>query len=341
MDWRPPGPIAPRTDHSPLDPFDINQQHQSEDESYRHRCSTDRDLNFIHSCWASRRYRIFEGLQQAGISHKRINRFADCGSFAWVEKTHDPEPRYRVRANFCHDRWCAVCAARKGRTTAAKLLAHADARTLRFLTLTLRIYPRPHDGTDSPGSLKWSLDRLHTSFRRLRATKLWKATVKGGAAFTEVKWSPNSEGWHVHLHALIEGTYLPHPAIRKHWLRITGDSHIVDIRAVRTTTNAVRYVTTYVSKSFDTAIERVPSLLSEAIRNLTQRHLLTTFGTWRGLRLRSEPDDAEWHTVMPLYELVDKANAGDRKAYALLDLLWRTHAIPRPIEQNLDAGPAP
>lgn len=306
-------PLAPTS----LDPLETSYPTEYIVPALRPWHDTDEDRRFIHSGWATRRRLIYRALETSKLPWRRLWAFRHCGGEAWIQRSNEEPPRYRVQASWCRDRWCAVCATRRGNTIAARILNDRDPHNLRFLTLTLRILPRGEAQPGEAGSLKYALDRLYSCFRRLRGLALWKDAVTGGAAFTEVKWSHNSLGWHAHIHAILEGRYIPHPKLKEAWHRITGDSHVVDIRKVRTTSNAVNYVTRYVTKAWDRATERNPNLLAEAVVALGSRRMVNTFGTWRGLRLTAKPSGVEWESVFPLSTLRDRMEAGDPNAYQI------------------------
>jgi len=327
LNGRPTEPPQPDDPPPSLVPLETKPRVEQELTDLHRSYVEDANRTFIHSGWQHRRRKILKALIEAGIGWRRTYNYRACGACAWIERSCEPEPRYRIKANWCRDRWCAVCATRRGREIAARVLSDRDPRNLRFLTLTLRIAPRGSAKPGEHGSLKHALDRLYKSFTKLRGTPLWKESTTGGAAFTELKWSPTSQGWNVHVHAIIEGRYMAHPAIKGAWGKITGDSHIVDIRKVRTTTAAVAYVTRYVSKSWDRKTEQQPNLLSEAIQTLNTRHLVTTFGTWRGKPLRAVPSDVEWECIMPLEDLQERMEAGEPSAYAIWASLHLGHGM--------------
>ncbi|GAJ25104.1 unnamed protein product [marine sediment metagenome] len=58
----------------------------------------------------------------------------------------------------------------------------------------------------------------------------WKKYVTGSVAFLHVKWNENT-GWHVHLHILLTGSYLPQKWLSEEWLKVTGDSPVVHVQA--------------------------------------------------------------------------------------------------------------
>lgn len=324
-----------------LDPLDTSAPPPRGPSSFVLAPEINSDRLFIHSGWAHRRKLIRTALQACNLPWRRIWAFDHCGGNAWIQRSDEDPPRYRIQANWCRDRWCAVCAHRRGNQMAARILNDRDPRALRFLTLTLRVVPRGQAAPGEPGSLKYALDRLYAAFRRLRALSLWRNGVTGGAAFTEIKWSNASQGWHVHVHALIEGRYLPHPKLKEAWHRITGDSHVVDIRRVRTTTNAVNYVTRYVTKAWDRSTEQVPNRLHEAILALGSRRLVATFGSWRGTALRAVPSEIEWSSIMTLGDLRERMEAGSPQAYEIWHALHLGDGILPPGTAGLDTYEPP
>jgi hypothetical protein len=53
-------------------------------------------------------------------------------------------------------------------------------------------------------------------------------------------------GW-PHYHLLVRSAYLPHAVIKKLWQQLTG-AYVVDVRQVRQSWSAYRYLTKYLSK---------------------------------------------------------------------------------------------
>lgn len=164
------------------------------------------------------------------------------------------------------------------------LRSQLPTHDLLFITLTLRPEGR---------SLDHLLSLLQTCFTRLRRLPVWRNNVAGGAAFLEIKRSKSVEGWNVHLHALVDSTWVPHHALRQAWCGLTGGSFIVDVRRVRDPDHVRRYVTKYVSKGFSSEVARNPEHLDEAIQALSGRRMCATFGTWRGIPLTWKPDLGE------------------------------------------------
>jgi hypothetical protein len=152
------------------------------------------------------------------------------------------------------------------------------------------------------------LDKLLNSFRRLRRTKLWSTTQKGGAAFVEVKWNSKSNRWHPHLHVISEGKFIPQHLLRMEWNQITIDSFIVDVRLVKSKADLCSYVTKYVSSPISHSVTNDPALLVEAIKALHGRRTCTTYGLWRGLKLIHKPENDDWEYYGSWERLHDRAS---------------------------------
>lgn len=279
------------------------------------------ERQFRHSGWERDRRRVFAGLQAAGIGQDRLDRFAACGSQAWVLRNAHDHGRFRLIANYCHDRWCVPCCNARARDIREAVVTIAGKRRLRLLTLTLK-------HTQTP--LAQQLTHLWKSFRRLRGYKAWRSRVAGGVAMLEVRWQPVTRRWHPHLHVLLDGTYIPHGDLRALWLKSTGTSHVVDIRAVRGTAHAAGYVAKYATKAWDHDLLSDPDALAEAIRSLGGRRLWLSWGTLK-LRIRDLPPDTDtWETVARLATLIDAAAHSQDYAIAILEQLRRTHQWQRP-----------
>jgi hypothetical protein len=177
----------------------------------------------------------------------------------------------------------------------------------RFVTLTLR-----HRNE----SLKFMLDRLYRSFRKLQLTDFWQQRVTAGASFLEVKASRLGTGWHPHVHILCKGKFIPALKLKQIWKAITGDSYIVDVTLVREQRKVVDYVTKYLTKPLDSSVIRSESHLVEAINTLQGRRSLITFGSWRGTPLKPKTEPQDYEPVAYLDTLLRHAREGN---------LWALH----------------
>lgn len=167
----------------------------------------------------------------------------------------------------CGNRFCPTCHLAKRRKLRGQLAAIVDAlpaaRTfpVRFLTLTIPVN----------SELRQSARVLVASFRRLRQRAWWKRRVCGGCYVLEVAGRPGA--WHVHLHILVEGTFLPKRQLSAEWSKV-GPGRIVRIRAYPAKAVA-RYITKYVTKS------DLPSPIQQSASSaLHSLRLHSFFGTW-------------------------------------------------------------
>lgn len=274
------------------------------------------DVLFRHSGWHRDRKRVYGALKAAFPNSTRVERFADCGKNAWVIRNEADPGSYAVASDHCHDRFCRPCARFKGHVIAHNVVNHLAGRPYRFVTFTIK-----NTGLNA----KQGIDKLYRAFAMIRRSRLWQACVTGGVAFCELKQGSRGGTWHPHIHCVVEGKWLPQKALRKLWLRITGDSYIVDVRRGKDAKHAGYYCVKYTTKPFDDGTARIPTMLIEAIRALHGRRLAMTFGNWRGLRLCDYRPSGVWAKVCTLGQLRQRAHAGDDDAMALLEYLVKHH----------------
>lgn len=271
-----------------------------------------------HRSWWHDRLRVYRALEACFPDKLRPFRFGSCGINAHVEASDADPPDYRLVSENCRDRWCRPCQRERGRIIAANIVEHLAGRPCRFLTLTIRT----HELT-----LAEAVRKLYTSFSKLRQTIWWKSRVTGGCATCEIKRTRDGLGWHPHLHLLVQGEYLPQGWLAQKWHGITGDSYIVDIFAVEDTAKAARYITKYLSKPVPSSIVRNQADLQEAVLALTGRHLVMTFGSWRGVKLTRTESQAGWTQLCTYRDLVAKAEAGETESRRILSHLLGQHGL--------------
>lgn len=137
-----------------------------------------------------------------------------------------------VRGDSCRHRLCPEC----GRSRAINLYNIHKKLTgkshLKHLILTVEsVY-------DIKGKTKW----LRSCFNRLRHRKIFKQSWRGGVYAIEYTYDKN-KGWHIHIHALIDGDYIPQPYIAKCWSQITGGKgRIVWIKRAVNSKETLKYI---------------------------------------------------------------------------------------------------
>lgn len=291
------------------------------------------DTSFRHSFWWQDRRRVHRGLLQAFGNSPRTTRFGFCGTRAHVQQSAADPPEYRLVSEKCRDRWCRACATQRSRTVAANIVDHLADRQARFLTLTIKT-------TDL--TLRQSIQKLYSSFAKLRQTRLWRRRVTGGVATCEVKRTADGASWHPHLHVIIEGRYIHKPDLVREWYRITLDSFIIHIRPMDTVQGAAEYVTKYLRKPVPADIVRNPQHLAAAMLALHGRRMVTTFGDWRGVKLTEVPDRGDWTTLYPFRDLVARARSGDGESRRVLrHLLGQHHLDPEKLPTYFHQLPSP
>lgn len=246
--------------------------------------------NFRHSGWREIRRKVFEGLKRTGQTASRLSAFAACGSNMTVmqskEQFKDVSGRwghkYRIKCNCCHDRLCTPCANARSLRIRDALMHQLEGKSTTFITLTLA-------GKDQ--GLTEKVDRLYKHFRALRLHPTWADSVKGGAAFLEIKYNDKARRWHPHLHIICHAGFIPQGELSDAWRSITKDSFIVDIKAVREEKTTASYVCKYASKPLNTSYLGDIGLLDEAIMALKGRRLCLTFGDWYGTPLTAAEDE--------------------------------------------------
>jgi hypothetical protein len=166
--------------------------------------------------------------------------------------------------------------------------------------------------------------RLYNCFRNLRQRAKIKKLLTGGIAFLELTYSPERRQYHPHLHIIWQGHYVAHAMLRNEWLSVTQDSYIVDVRSLPRPDHAVSYVAKYATKSIGPSIWRDAAAFVQVIRGLARVRTLFTWGSWRGFKLLSPPeDDTAWQTLGKLDDIARRAAGGDEDARVIMRLLNR------------------
>lgn len=259
---------------------------------------------FRHSNWSRKRALVMAALAGTGTPATAMERFRQCGAQAVVFQ-HEETGKLRIAAEYCKNRHCEPCARQKANLLAANLrkkLEGARERQYRFITLTLK-------HTDTP--LADQIKRIYECFAKLRKGKLWTASQKGGCTILEIKWDEKKRHWHPHLHIIADGKFLSQNDLSGAWLHITGDSYIVDIKALKTGNDAAHYVAKYVSKGTNDEVWKDTDAAQEWVTATKGVRSCATWGTWRGFKLLEPPPrDEAWKPLITLQSLISQALAG-------------------------------
>ncbi|MHC4735798.1 MAG: protein rep, partial [Planctomycetota bacterium] len=222
-----------------------------------------------------RTLQIYESLDQANQTHKRWD-LEQCRDTAWFAINYETR-MVQILSSACRLRWCPLCStARSAYISYAVKEWLGDTGKPKVLTLTLK---------HSTESLEQQTTRLYACFRLLRRRKFFKNLCNGGVWFYQIKYIAETDQWHPHLHCLMDATYIPQKLLSTVWKQITGDSDVVDIRAIWRKETACQYVSRYAARPAqlkDLPYGRATQLVSA----LHGRRLCGTWGTASDISLR-------------------------------------------------------
>lgn len=192
---------------------------------------------------------------------------SSCGKTWWI-------------VNRCRLRVCPLCSFQVAKERGAYLIALSKNMSHpKMLTLTMPLWE------DDPQT---GIKYLRESFNKLRDKPVFK-TVVGGAYQIELKEKP--EGWHIHLHALLDCPYIPYQQLFTAWRKILGTSAPqIRIQAAGNA-KAIEYVCKYAAKSADFDASSV-SIVNWYLATKGQR-LFATFGKWYNAKIDDLDSEAK------------------------------------------------
>jgi len=228
----------------------------------------------LYLSWYKRdryRRRISGVLRSVGMS-KQADNFDKCGQHVYNLECCQCGYVHEVTFH-CKLRVCPECGwARKVEFTKAYADALRSLGRLRFMTLTLK----------NVANLKDGVSRIRRCFSKLRHRKGYKHRIKGGLYGIESPVGANGL-WHVHLHCIYGGAWIEQAELADDWEKITGDSRVVDIRAVKHGRSPVGYILKYVNKH-DSIVQAGDDKVGEYVSVLYKTRLLQPFGSLLGAK---------------------------------------------------------
>lgn len=309
--------------NQPLPPTPVHPEETNDPDTTRCPCSTyfqpTGHARYVarHAHWTGQRHAILHAMLAANLPLASVLDFANCGRRAFLLRSRTDPDSYKWVAQTCKSRFCTPCALERASTIRTRLAPILDQEPTRFITLTLKSGGEP---------LQETVNRLFRCFRTLRRRPLWKERVRGGCAVMEIKRSTREDRWHVHLHVLAHGLYIPKELLRAEWLSCTGDSFVLDIRIVRNANEAASYIAKYIAKPISDHENTTSDELCELVETARRRRLLLTFGTWRKLPLLKDPDAKNWTRLADSdhYLLTSQTHRGFDLAALQALLLWNS-----------------
>lgn len=177
-----------------------------------------------------------------------------CGASWWVTTK-------------CRSRICPICAYKTAQLRAQIIQEMMiGLRHPKFITLTM---PR---WTGDPGE---GIKHLRKAFARLRKSGGIPG-LEGGCYAIEV--IPKTDGWHIHMHLIVDCDYVPHKKLIVAWgIALGVKSPSVDVRDA-CGLNAAKYVAKYVTKSLDP--KDGPAAFAKLYQAIVGVRLFSLFGKW-------------------------------------------------------------
>lgn len=232
-----------------------------------------------------------------------------CRTRAWFVRNRETG-NLRVASNSCRLRWCPLCArARQGYIWHQVSEWFETADHPKFLTVTIK---------HSQESLTNQINKIYQAFRQMRKDKFFKMYCTGGIWFFQICWNPKRHEWHPHIHAIVTGQYMDYKELRRIWLRLTGDSQVLDIRVVRDPKVVGDDVARYAARPVQ--LSNLPTKQGiEAMMSLYGRRMAGSWGTGRAISFRPKkiPDPENWE-YMGNWSTIHELAAYDDRAKAIL-----------------------
>lgn len=185
---------------------------------------------------------------------------------------------HQYHVNHCQQRLCAICAPKQAAKRSYRVHQITEAMTNpKWLTLTMQRVP----------DLAQGLHDIRAAFGRWRKLKCIKQIVNGGLYKIEAKPKPN--GWHVHIHAIIDGAYLPVQLIWSTWQRSLRHPHAgAHIKKIAGKLQARDY-SKYAAKP-EEVVTWPPAKLLEFVTAWRNVRMWQTFGKYFNYKLDADLD---------------------------------------------------
>lgn len=224
-------------------------------------------------------YEQLDSVQQKN----RLDELRDCRTSAWYA-VHLQSGTVRVLSSSCRQRWCPMCSAARSRLIVSNLAPWLQKRrSPKFLTLTLK-----HSDED----LSTQIIRLYACFSVFRRRVFVKRSIHAGVWFFQIKFSEQSQQWHPHLHCVLDADFMPHKSLKAIWKDVTGDSDIVDIRAVRDAKKVADYVARYAARPCKLSeLNKLQQL--QVLLAMHGRRLCGKWGDAKDLQLSQKPENVQ------------------------------------------------
>jgi len=243
----------------------------------------------------------FQKTQSPGLAKIRDG-LIECGNYLHFRHYPTKSQTRLFNANFCKKHlFCPLCAIRRASKSLSSYLERYKTVLEQnpnlkpyMVTYTVKngddLSERYEHLTKSLSKLVQNRRRSLTSKNSRHATE-WKK-IKGAVGSFEFTNKNKGKGWHPHVHiiALVEdGEMLDEATLQSEWLKITGDSHVVDVREIydkndpdnENPISGFVEVFKYALKFSDLSYQQQ----IHAALTLSKRRLLFSLGLFRGVKV--------------------------------------------------------
>ena len=224
-------------------------------------------------------------------STKTAASLASCGNYLHFREYFTVGKVRLHNATFCKQHLvCPLCAIRRGAKALGAYLTRwqviqQERPELRPYLLTLTVKNGP-DLEERQAHLTKSLRKLLDKRRNFNAGSRghpWTELCKAQGAVYTLELTNKGNGWHPHCHMIVLASSQPSQSdLSAEWLRITGDSMIVDCRPITgDPSEGFMEVFKYAVKFCDLTLEDN----WHAAQILKGKRLLNSFGLFRGVEI--------------------------------------------------------
>lgn len=227
---------------------------------------------------------VIEFLQSIG-ENIRADNVLNCGNHVGIT-TIDGIAKI-VKADFCRERLCFVCAWRRQARFMAQMypvLNILSARDYQFLFATLTVKNVSYD------NLEKTIDNLMKGFHRLKNRKKVKRAWQGIVRSVELTYNQKTNTFHPHIHLLIavkqdyfkdQSKYISQAELATYWAESMEIDYepVVDVRKVDSTEKATVETLKYALKP-----DKTEQALSAFFYIMRGRRLISFCGVFQKIR---------------------------------------------------------
>lgn len=261
-------------------------------------------------------------VKEQTMAHRAASKLCSCGE--WIKLRHywTVDQLRLVESNFCQlTKLCALCAIRRGSRNMAVYLERfqfikAQKPELQAFLVTLTV----KNGLD----LVERLNHLRKALKRAIGARRQALCGNGrtltpfaeyAAGIGSIEITNSGKGWHPHVHFIILAEQQPdQQALSDYWLKLTGDSYIVDVRPIDPMQPETGFceVFKYAMKFQGMSCEKN----WQAHKDLQRQRLLISFGEFYGVKIPENLNDEPLEDL-PYIDLFFRYLTGS-KAYTFI-----------------------